>query len=446
MNRYVAVFALFCSLLLSVGSSQNLEKAKTERDFRAQERRIEASTHEAYVEAREKLANEALLVAREDIASPEAEGILHWIVRGGGDTKVAHSSTTLLIKHHSTSPASIRKLLSFAINPTGCTPELFKGFGETSTDPKYRWIVLASSAIHEKSLLLIADELAFDESAALKYRLNLGDDLVKRLSGEDRSALEDQVIEEFREIGKQYGAQSIGGMTLKELAEGSIFAVQHLRLGKVAEQLSGKDLDGQMIDIERYRDMVVLVDFWATWCAPCVAAVPDLSKLFNEIPAEKFAIIGVSADKDRAVLKDFVEKNSVDWDVIVDSDEVLQKRWQSLSLPSYYVLDSEGVIRFLGTDHKGAINAVRSMVGASPASSTAMPPVDEIARSMFTAFDKNKDGRLEKNELPEQAQANFEKGDANQDAALSLEEVIELFRIEGVTTQAVEIHPVQVQK
>ncbi|MCD0459261.1 EF-hand domain-containing protein, partial [Roseiconus lacunae] len=104
-------------------------------------------------------------------------------------------------------------------------------------------------------------------------------------------------------------------------------------------------------------------------------------------------------------------------------------------------LDEKGVIRFRGTDHFGAMNAVKSIIGATPLGTASMPPVDEIAKSILAGYDKNKDGRLEKTELPGEGQANFETADTNEDAVLSLDELIVLLQNGNVTTKSVEVNP-----
>ena len=441
MIRQFVFMALLVAAMYSTCFAQEPTGSQSVSDFRSRERKIEASTQEDYYEAREVLAKEALLIAGQKIESKEAEELLHWIVKGGGNTETAQTATERLIEHHATSPASIRKLLSYAMNPTGCTPKLFAGFERASPGDGQNWIVLASSAIHQKSLLLIADELVAGGSGAAQYHTQLGSELIARLVNEDLKELEAQVIAGFRDLSTQHGEKSIGGMTIKELAEGSIFTVQHLRLGKVARDLSGNNLEGKVVNIENFRGKVLLVDFWATWCAPCATAVPDLKALSRELPSSKFAILGISADEDDKKLQGFIKENTVSWDNIMDRDGALQKRWQSLSLPSYYVLDEKGVIRFRGTDHFGAMNAVKSIIGEPPLGTASMPPVDEIAKSIFAAYDKNKDGRLEKAELPEEGQANFETSDTNKDAALSLDEVISLLQRANVTSKPVEVNP-----
>lgn len=441
MNRRVLFVIFFVAFMHSACTAQDSTVPQTARDFRSRERQIAANTQEAYREAREVLAEEALSAAEQSLGSKTSEELLHWIVKGGNNSKSAHKATDLLIAHHASSPASIRKLLSYAINPTGCTPKLFAGFECASPGEEEHWIVLASSAIHEKSLLFIADELLASSNEASQYRTRLGSELATHLVKRDPNKIEAQLMADFRDLAKQYGDKTIGGMSIKELAEGSIFALQNLRLGKVAKGLSGKTLGGNTVKIENFRGKILLIDFWATWCAPCATAVPELVNLSREFPSSKFEILGVSADQDHEQLKDFIEKQSVTWDNIVDSDGVLQKRWQNLSLPSYYVLDENGVIRFRGTDHSGAINAVRSIMSETSSGILSTPPIEEIAKSILATYDKDKDGRLEKTELPEEGQANFEKADMNKDEALSMDEIIKLLQTAEVTSRAVEIKP-----
>ena len=67
--------------------------------------------------------------------------------------------------------------------------------------------------------------------------------------------------------------------------------------------MTGTRLDGVEESLSAYRGRVVLLDFWATWCAPCVDALPDLRELVAELPADRFALVAVSVDEDRETVK-----------------------------------------------------------------------------------------------------------------------------------------------
>ncbi len=211
-----------------------------------------------------------------------------------------------------------------------------------------------------------------------------------------------------------------------------IFSVHHLRLGKTATGLSGTSIDGEKTSLDDYRGRVMLIDFWATWCAPCVTAIPDLKKLRQELDQSKFVIIGVSADTDTTQLRKVMMDREIDWPIIVDSDSVLQKRWQSMSLPSYYVLDEKCVVRYRGDNHHKAATVAKTILGVAPKTQIA-----DVVKGIFALYDTNKDGRIEGAEVPDELKADVKAADQNKDNALSIEELTTFLKGAKVTTEAV---------
>ena len=229
----------------------------------------------------------------------------------------------------------------------------------------------------------------------------------------------------------------MGGMSVESLSEGSIFEVRHLRLGKTATGLSGASVTGDAIDLEEFRGNVVLVDFWATWCAPCVTEMPELRKLNDELAESKFTIIGVSADTDKKQLSQFIKEHDLQWPIIFDRDSVLQKRWQSLSLPSYYVLDEKCIVRYRGVHHRAAAAVARSILGVTPRGVQRSPTAAEIAKGAFHMFDKNKNQEMERSEMPDEMKAQLDLADMDKNGSLSLAELTNFFRNAKVTTEVV---------
>jgi len=108
-----------------------------------------------------------------------------------------------------------------------------------------------------------------------------------------------------------------------------------------------KDLTGNSLSIAKYKGKVVLVDFWATWCGPCVAELPNVLKAYEKHHSAGFEIIGISLDKEEQKLKDFIKSKNMPWAQYFDG-----KGWQSKlagkygvnSIPATYLLDGEGKI------------------------------------------------------------------------------------------------------
>ena len=102
---------------------------------------------------------------------------------------------------------------------------------------------------------------------------------------------------------------------------------------------------GEYVTLEDLKGKVVLLDFWGTWCPPCVASVPDLRSLYKRYANESFVLIGVSSDYDERVWRRFIERNNMVWPQYLDEDRRLQRAFNVRAFPTYILIDREGIVR-----------------------------------------------------------------------------------------------------
>jgi thiol-disulfide isomerase/thioredoxin len=103
-------------------------------------------------------------------------------------------------------------------------------------------------------------------------------------------------------------------------------------------------LDGKPVTLAGSRGKVVLLNFWATWCGPCRAEIPDLVELQNKYK-DRFQIVSlVVDDEDEAAIKTFVEKRGINYPVALAGDELRLKYGGIAALPTSFLLDTEGRI------------------------------------------------------------------------------------------------------
>jgi peroxiredoxin len=120
-----------------------------------------------------------------------------------------------------------------------------------------------------------------------------------------------------------------------------------LKLGAQFPDFAVNDMSGKPLAVANYKGRVVLLDFWATWCGPCIAELPNLKKTYEKHHANGFEIIGVSLDQDKALLTAFLEKNGMPWVQYFSNPEVpntLAERYGIRSIPSTFLLDGAGKI------------------------------------------------------------------------------------------------------
>ena len=115
-----------------------------------------------------------------------------------------------------------------------------------------------------------------------------------------------------------------------------------------APDFSFTSSEGEHITLEDLRGKVVLLDFWGTWCPPCVESVPELRTLHKRYSKDgtPFVLIGISSDNDEAEWKEFTAKNEMSWAQYRDKDRRIQRAFAVRSFPTYIVIDHEGVVRF----------------------------------------------------------------------------------------------------
>lgn len=145
-------------------------------------------------------------------------------------------------------------------------------------------------------------------------------------------------------------------------AKNPMYAQDQLSAGTAAPDFTFTDQSGHSITASSLRGRVVLLDFWATWCPPCIKALPAMRQLARYSPADQFVLVSVNEDSDNAAWKRFTAREKMDWTQVSDKNADLYHAFglaarPDLSIPRYVLMDRDGTVRriFDGTDRLGLI-------------------------------------------------------------------------------------------
>ncbi|MCK5665942.1 MAG: TlpA family protein disulfide reductase, partial [Thiotrichaceae bacterium] len=105
------------------------------------------------------------------------------------------------------------------------------------------------------------------------------------------------------------------------------------------------DIKGQSHLLSDYRGKVVLVNFWASWCPPCIYEMPELKKLKKHFANRPFEVLAVNVGEKKYKVRKFSKLINLDLPVLLDTDSNTYNKWGVKTLPTSFLIDSDGKIR-----------------------------------------------------------------------------------------------------
>ncbi|MDT8300295.1 MAG: TlpA disulfide reductase family protein [Sedimentisphaerales bacterium] len=125
-----------------------------------------------------------------------------------------------------------------------------------------------------------------------------------------------------------------------------INAAQNDIIGKQAPSFTLLDLNGKKVSLSDYKDKVVILDFWATWCPPCIKEIPHFIELYNEYKNQGLVIVGISVDqKGVGIVKSFNRKYKINYPILMADNQVSRNYGNITGIPTTFVIDQAGKIR-----------------------------------------------------------------------------------------------------
>ncbi|WP_044478615.1 TlpA family protein disulfide reductase [Paenibacillus antibioticophila] len=120
-------------------------------------------------------------------------------------------------------------------------------------------------------------------------------------------------------------------------------AMQRLSIGSHAPDFEGVNTNGEKIRLADYRGKVVVINFWASWCGPCVNEMPLINGVFQDHP-DDVATLFVNAGESKGTIKEFLTAHQFEFPVLIDAAGKIAGAYSITGLPATYILNKDGAI------------------------------------------------------------------------------------------------------
>jgi len=132
-------------------------------------------------------------------------------------------------------------------------------------------------------------------------------------------------------------------LSVKDVQTRKNFNQEKSDVGYLAPRFTLRNLKGNFDSLENYRGQVVVLNFWATWCAPCRVEMPSFEKLYRRYRSEGVTVLAVTMDKSATLqIKSFIDEYGLSFPILLDSKGEVERLYPSMTVPFTYVIDRNG--------------------------------------------------------------------------------------------------------
>ena len=130
----------------------------------------------------------------------------------------------------------------------------------------------------------------------------------------------------------------------------SVAQAKSVKVSGKAPNFTLKSLSGKNVKLSEYRGQVVMINFWASWCAPCRQEMPLLENIYKKYKRLGFTLLGVNVEQDSSAAKKWLKDVTTSFPILLDSTNKVSKLYNVSAMPTTVLIDRSGNMRFL---HKG---------------------------------------------------------------------------------------------
>ena len=116
-------------------------------------------------------------------------------------------------------------------------------------------------------------------------------------------------------------------------------------IGRLAPDFTLVDLEGNQVSLSDFRGKTVFVNFWASWCPPCRAEMPEIEAVYQEYKDRGVVVIGVDIRETEDVVRQFVEQGGYSWIFILDATGAVSNDYRITAIPTSFFIDKDGIIQ-----------------------------------------------------------------------------------------------------
>ncbi len=109
-----------------------------------------------------------------------------------------------------------------------------------------------------------------------------------------------------------------------------------------AQDFQLEDLQGNLVSLSKLQGKIIILNFWSTWCKPCVAEMPALEKLHKQYREGNLAVLMINFGESKEKVKDFIKQNHLSLNVLLDPTKKVSRQYRTFALPTTYFLDRDG--------------------------------------------------------------------------------------------------------